>query len=164
MFSHWKELFQKPEDFSARMQVTRKYEGKPCSKILCLFGSSGALFSQILIVGVLWIPACLWIRFSFGGEMETCRLTHDWTRASRCEELMLAEAVLVSTPEYKGDTLGETQQEFFMFCSFPARSLCSRSKPHWTATLRLFFFFPMGAVTSVYPFVAMASALTLLPL
>lgn len=77
---------------------------------------------------------------------------------------MLAEAVLVSTPEYKGDTLGETQQEFFMFCSFPARSLCSRSKPHWTATLRLFFFFPMGAVTSVYPFVAMASALTLLPL
>lgn len=57
-----------------------------------------------------------------------------------------------------------------MFCSFPACSLCSRSKPHWTATLRLFlflvfFFFPaMGAVTSVYAFVATASAVTLLPL
>lgn len=71
---------------------------------------------------------------------EKSGLMHNWTCVSRCEKLMHAETVFMHTLEFKGDILGETQQEFFMFCGFPACSLCSCSKPHWTATLRLFFF------------------------
>lgn len=77
---------------------------------------------------------------------------------------MHSESGLVNTLEYKGDALGETQQEFFIFCSFPACVLMLAQQTSLDSYSQAIFFFPMGTVTSVYPFVAMASALTLLPL
>lgn len=76
---------------------------------------------------------------------------------------MHSESVLVNTPEYKGDTLGKPSRNSLY-------SAASQAVPYAPAAnligqlLSGYFFSPVGAVTSVYPFVAMASALTLLPL
>lgn len=140
-FSHSKELFQNLGDFYSLCAVHKKtWEVlKTCSKILSVWNLRCIYFPRLLLwdsSGFLFVYGHT---FLFREAMEPYRLIHGWTRVSRYEKLMYSETVLVNTLEYKGDTLGETQQEFFIFCSFPACSFCSRSKPHWTATLRLLF-------------------------
>lgn len=77
---------------------------------------------------------------------------------------MHSETVLVNALEYKGDTLVEAAGILYIL-QLPSLFLMFTQQTSLDSySQAIFFFSPVGAVTSVYPFVAMASALTLLPL
>lgn len=98
--------------------------------------------------------------FVFRQETGTCR--HNRSHASRCEKLMHSETVLVNTLEYKGDALGKHSRNSLYSAAPWSTSYACAANP--IGQLLSGYFFSMGAVTLVYPLVAMASALTLLPL